>query len=199
MADDTDRKQYAKRGKSSQRASASTRIRGVTTSAINTGLATALNHAQYSNDPAFYAVHKDGGVLLLTSPLPIDVHTIPDIPNIYGEFAPQTAFLHNFETLHRLTSLTSLYEQPIEFQVASDDGVGRFGIPFLHRSSPNPFQENEVQNLLHNFFPMNVIGKKSLTVPERKQRLFDQSSKLVHDVFQGQSAYLPWGRRRFSI
>lgn len=199
MSNGNDRKERGKRGKSSQRTSAATHLRGVTTAAVNTGLASAFNHLQYTEAPLFYAVSSDGSLLQPLSIQAFDVQALDQIPNVYGQFTPMTVFLHDLNTLNRVATLSSLYEVPLEIQLASNDGVGRFGIPFYQRSSPNPLKEQDLQHLVHEYFPKSLVDQKSLSAPTQKQLLFDQSAELVRDVFLGEAVYLPWAQESFGV
>jgi hypothetical protein len=164
---------------------------------VNTGLATALYQAQRTDEPFFYAVSSDGQLLVPPSPTAINTKYVTAIPNVVGQFAPATTFLQDEALIKQISTMSNLYELPLEIQVVSNDGVGRFGIPFFQYRSPRSLHKDDLHRIVTGYFPQVLVHQKSLSSATHKQMLFDQSETLVREVFLGQATYLPWGREPF--
>lgn len=173
---------------SSRKGSTISILRGVTVSAVESGIAyAALNvgYAMNDGDPFFYAVGKDG-VPITFNNIYKEYGSWDEIPSVVGEYDTQEVHLGDITRIKSFLNIVNLYETPVEFQCVSADGVARYAIPYYVKHPP--LATNEIlSDMVNEYFPKKI--------PEIPQEIFyQQSSKMIQQEFFGTSKFIPWGR-----
>ena len=186
-----------KRGAASRRRGASSsKVAGITTAAVETGLAIATKHggSAIERGALAYAIEKSGVPIFEgTKPLRAqDIMTLGTIPCVIGTLDTSWKMLNDKQVLGNALETVSLYAAPMEFQFVSQDGISRFCIPYSKAiDSALP----DVTDLIESTFQILPAKQQA----EAKFEMFTASSKIVTEHLRGESYYVPWGVHDFGV
>jgi len=178
---------HRKRGAATRRESLSSGIRGITTAAVETGVAIAVSAFPHvmKQGSLYYATNRTGAIILNAN-TPIGEQSICELsqaPCVIGGLDRHYHLLTTHQALSKVARVVSLYEQPIEFQHVTYTGIARFSIPYTREIKK--FTDNG------NIKTMSLLNR--CQYPKDHAARFQQSSGLVAEQLHGKSHFMPWG------